>query len=170
MAAPILETERLVLRHLSEDDAPFVLGLLNEPSFLQFIGDRRVRTVDQARDYLRTGPILSYAQHGFGLLLVVRKSDDEPIGICGLLKHETLDDVDIGFAFRPAFWRQGYAVESASAVLAYALTSLGFARIVAITNPDNVGSIAVLQAIGLRFERTIRLSADEPELKLFAVG
>jgi RimJ/RimL family protein N-acetyltransferase len=170
MPAPVLETKRLVLRHLSEDDAPFVLGLLNEPSFLQFIGDRKVRTVDQAREYLRTGPILSYATNGFGLLLVVRKSDGEPLGICGLLKRETLDDVDIGFAFRPAFWLKGYAVESASAVLAYGLNVLGFARIVAITNPGNAGSIAVLEALGLRFERMMRLSDDEPELKLFAIG
>ena len=164
----ILETERLRLRHLTFDDAAFILDLLNEPSFLHFIGDKGVRTLDDARDYIATGPMTSYEQHGFGLYLVALKENDVPIGICGLLKREALDDADVGFAFLPAFWRQGYAFESTAAMLAYGREALGLKRIVAIVQPDNVGSIKTLEKAGLTFERRVRLSEEEPEILLYA--
>ena len=113
----VVETPRLTLRRFTLDDAEFIFGLLNQPSFLEFIGDKGVRTLDDARDYLLKGPIASYETFGFGLYLVNRKQDGTPIGMCGLLKREALQDVDIGFAFLPEFWSKGYAVESASAVL-----------------------------------------------------
>ena len=114
----LLETPRLELRRLTVDDAPFMLGLLNEPSFIQFIGDRGVRTIEEAQTYISLGPMASYARFGFGLYLVELKSPRTPIGICGILKREELPEPDIGFAFRPAFWSQGYAWEAASAVKA----------------------------------------------------
>src|SRR5580693_8807982 len=120
----VLETERLVLRRMTEADAAFILGLLNEPSFLHFIGDRHVHTLDAAREYIVSGPMASYARHGFGLYLTLRKEDDVPIGICGLLKRDTLDDVDIGFALVPAFWSQGYASEAAGAMFAFGIDVL----------------------------------------------
>jgi len=116
----ILETDRLRLRQLSIDDAEFILRLLNEPSFIQNIGDRGVRTIDDARGYIVKGPITSYETFEFGLWMVETKSPSAPIGICGLLKREVLDDVDIGYALLPEFWSQGYALESASAVISYA--------------------------------------------------
>jgi RimJ/RimL family protein N-acetyltransferase len=164
----VLETERLALRKLTIDDAAFILDLLNEPSFLHFIGDKGVRTVEQARDYIRNGAIASYEQHGFGLFLAFIKDGGVPIGMCGLLKRENLDDVDIGFAFKPQFWLKGYAFEAAAAVMGYGRNTLGLKRIVAITNPDNTGSIRVLEKVGLKFERMIRLSEGAPEIKLFA--
>ncbi len=164
----ILETERLRLRRLSLDDAAFILELLNEPSFLHFVGDKGVRTLDDARDYILTGPMASYERHGFGLYLVERKEKGIPMGICGLLKRDALDDVDVGFAFCPAFWLQGYAFESASAVIAYGRRALGLNRIVAVTQSDNVGSIKTLEKIGLTFEKMISLSEDGPEIQLFA--
>ena len=164
----ILETERLRLRRLSLDDAAFILELLNEPSFLHFIGDKGVRTLDDARDYILTGPMASYERHGFGLYLVELKERGVPMGTCGLLKRDALDDPDVGFAFRPAFWLQGYAFESASAVIAYGRRALGLNRIVAVTQSDNVGSIKTLEKIGLTFEKMIRLSEDGPEIQLFA--
>jgi RimJ/RimL family protein N-acetyltransferase len=164
----ILETERLQLRQLTLDDAGFVLRLLNEPSFIQNIGDREVRTIDQAHDYIRRGPLASYAKFGFGLWLVETKSDIAPIGICGLLKRDVLDDVDIGYALLPEFWSQGYALETASAVMSYAGKTLGLSRVVAVTNPDNQASIRLLEKMGFRFERMVRLSDDAPEIKLFA--
>lgn len=164
----ILETERLLLRQFSEQDAEFILELLNEPSFIQNIGDRNVRTLDAARAYLLNGPVASYAKNGFGLYLVALKETNEPIGMCGLIKRETLDDVDIGYAFLPRFWSRGYAVEAARAVKIYAKDGVGLKRIVAITDPANAGSIRVLEKLGLRFEKMIRLSADDIELKLFA--
>jgi RimJ/RimL family protein N-acetyltransferase len=164
----VIETERLNLRRLSVDDAEFLLELLNEPSFIRNIGDKGVRTVSDACQYALDGPIASYDRHGFGLYLVELKESGQAIGMCGLVKRESLADVDVGFAFLPSFWSRGYALEAASAVKAYGLDVLGLKRLVAITNPDNAGSIRVLEKIGLKYERMIRLSEDGPEIKLYA--
>lgn len=164
----ITETERLILRKLTTDDAPFILDLLNQPSFIQFIGDRGIRTLGDACQYILNGPVASYERHGFGLYLTLLKGGEIPIGICGLIKREALADVDVGFAFLPQFWLKGYAFESASAVVDYGKKTLGIQRIVGITTPDNIGSIRVLEKLGLRFERMVKLSANEPELKLFS--
>lgn len=164
----VLETDRLLLRRLTTDDAGFILELLNEPSFIRFIGDKGVRTLDEAREYIRNGPVDSYQRHGFGLYLTALKEGVVPVGICGLLKRESLEDVDVGFAFLPRFWSRGYAFEAASAVTDYARSHLGLNRLVAITNPDNDASIRVLEKLGLRFERMVRLSEDSSEIKLFA--
>jgi RimJ/RimL family protein N-acetyltransferase len=163
----VLETERLVLRQLSTGDAPFILELLNQPSFLQYIGDRGVRNLDDAREYILKGPVDSYDRLGFGLYLTARKQDGVPIGICGLVKREGLDDVDIGYAFLPAYWSKGYASEAAAAVLDYAKIVLRLQRIVAITSPDNQSSIKLLQKLGMRFDKMIRLSEDDHEVQLF---
>src|ERR1700752_686959 len=104
MLMRILETDRLILRKLSVEDAEFILELLNEPSYLRFIGDKGVRTLDDARDYILEGPVDSYERHGFGLYLAELKESGVPIGICGLLRRESLENVDIGYAFLPAFW------------------------------------------------------------------
>ena len=165
----ILETERLLLRQFSAEDAEFILELLNEPSFIQNIGDRGVRSLAEANSYILNGPIASYAKNGFGLYLVVLKETNESIGMCGLIKRDGLDDVDIGYAFLPEFWSRGYAVESALAVKEYAKNAIGLRRLVAITDPANRGSIRVLEKIGLRFERMIQLSTDDIELALFVV-
>src|ERR1700694_4605728 len=129
----VLETVRLTLRRLSLDDAGFILALLREPSFLRYIGDKGVRTRDDACRYIADGPMASYDRFGFGLYLVQRKAGGEPIGICGLLKRGWLEDVDLGFALQPRFWGEGYAFEAASAVLAHARERLGLRRIVAVT-------------------------------------
>ncbi len=163
----ILETERLALRKLAAADAEFILELLNEPSFIKNIGDKGVRTNADAVRYIQNGPVASYERFGFGLYLVELKGSSVPIGICGLLKRESLQDVDVGFAFLPQFWSKGYAVESASAVMDYGRNVLGIGRIVAITAPENYGSIKVLEKIGLKFERMTRLSEGESEVKLF---
>ena len=164
----ILETDRLILRHLTIEDAEFVLKLLNEPSFLSFIGDKGVRTLDDARNYILKGPVESYQRFGFGLYLTELKENGIPIGICGLLKRESLKDVDIGYAFLPQFWGQGYASEAAAAVMAFGKSALGLNRIVAVTSPDNHSSIKVLEKLGLKFAQMVRLSEGEPEIKLFA--
>jgi RimJ/RimL family protein N-acetyltransferase len=153
---------------MSLDDAEFILELLNDPSFLRFIGDKGVRTTEDARRYILTGPLDSYERHGFGLWLVELKESETPIGICGLLKRDTLDDVDIGFAFLPQYRSKGYALESAAAVMDYGRKVLGLRRVVAITNEDNAGSIRVLEKIGMSFDRMIRLSDDGPEIRLLA--
>jgi RimJ/RimL family protein N-acetyltransferase len=163
-----LDTPRLVLRPLTEDDDVFIVSLLNDPAFLRFIGDRGVRTPEGARGYIRRGPIASYERFGHGLLLVALRDSQTPIGICGLLKRETLDDVDVGFAFLPEYCGKGYGYESASAVLADGRASLGLRRIVAITDPDNVASIRLLEKLGLPFERMITMPDERKALRLRA--
>jgi [ribosomal protein S5]-alanine N-acetyltransferase len=166
----VIETARLDLRRLTPDDAPFMLDLLNQPSFIENIGDRHVRTLDDAREYIRNGAVASYERHGFGLYLVVVKDTGEAAGICGLVKRDGLHDVDIGFAFLPQHWKKGYAVESAAAVMDFAANVVGLERLVAITSPDNRPSIRVLEKIGLAFETTIRLTPTSEPLKLFSTS
>ena len=163
----VLETERLVLRRFSAGDAEFIVQLLNEPSFIQNIGDKGVRSTADALRYIETGPVANYERLGFGLYLVELKETRESIGLCGLIKREGLTDIDVGFAFLPSFWSKGYAFEAASAVTAYGRDVLGIQRIVAITAPDNTLSINVLKKLGLRFAQMIKLSESEPELRLF---
>ena len=166
---PALETARLTLRRIGLDDDGFILALLNEPSFLVHIGDKGVRTREDARRYITDGPLASYARFGFGLWLVQRKDGGEPIGICGLLQREWLEDVDLGFALRPEFWGRGYAFEAASAVLAHGREEFGLRRIVAVTSLDNTPSIQLLARLGFRFERIGRFTDGGPELRLFAL-
>ncbi|HEX5944180.1 MAG TPA: GNAT family N-acetyltransferase [Anaerolineales bacterium] len=163
----ILETERLILRQLTTDDSAFILELLNDPSFIRNIGDRNVRTIDDACSYILNGPVASYAKNGFGLYLVLLKETNESIGMCGLIKRDGLEDVDIGYALLPAFWFKGYAVEAARAMMAYGKDVIGLKRLIAIVDPANEGSIRVLEKIGLRYEKMVRLSADDIDLKLF---
>lgn len=166
MHSDVIQTQRLVLRQLELNDADFIVELLNEAAFLQFIGDKGVRTLDDACEYIRKGPMDSYERNGFGLYAVCL-GDGTRAGICGLVKREGLGDVDVGFAFLSRHHSKGYAAESAAAILEHARRVLGLQRVVAITSPENFGSIAVLEKIGLKFERMVRLAQDSPELKLF---
>lgn len=163
---PVLETERLFLRPFAVDDAQFILTLLNEPSFLRYIGDRQVRSLEDARQYILNGPVASYERNGFGLYLVQLRDSHTPLGMCGLIKRDELPDPDIGFAFLPAFWNRGFAFEAATAVLSDARERLRLQRILAITSLDNDASIKLLERLGFRFERVMKLSADQ--VKLFS--
>jgi [ribosomal protein S5]-alanine N-acetyltransferase len=166
-AAIILETERLRLRRVTEEDAGFILSLLNEPSFIQNIGDKGVRTLDDARGWVRTGPNASHEQHGFGLDLVELRDSGTPIGFCGLLKRDHLEHPDVGYAFVPEFWSLGYAVESAAAVVKHAREVLGLGRLLAVTSPDNVASGRVLERIGFQYQGMTDWTNDE-QVRLYA--
>ena len=163
----VAETVRLRLSRLTPGDAPFILELLNDPDFLRFIGDRGVRNPDDAVAYIQNGPAASYQRHGFGLYLVTVRESAVPAGICGLLRRDTLDDADIGFAFLPAFRGQGYALEAAAAVMRHAERDFGLARVVAIVSPGNQASRRLLERLGFRFERLIRLGEETAEVELF---
>lgn len=164
----VTETARLILRWLDTNDSAFILELVNEPSWIRYIGDRGVRTLPDAMRYIQNGPMDMYQRLGFGLYRVELKELGVPIGICGLIKREGLEDVDLGFAFLPTFWRKGYALESASAVMSYARTALGLARIVAVLSRDNDRSVKLLEKLGFRAEGTVRLQPDGEELALYA--
>jgi RimJ/RimL family protein N-acetyltransferase len=165
----VAETARLRVRWLNADDAAFILELVNEPSWIRYIGDKGVKTPQDAGRYIEDGPVAMYKREGFGLYMVELKDSGEPIGICGLIKREALKDVDLGFAFLPGFWRRGYAFESAAAVMRYASSVLGLRRIVAILSPDNHRSSGLLEKLGFSFEGTVRLKPKDEELKLYAI-
>ncbi len=162
----VLETERLVLRQLTLDDAPFIFRLVNEPSWLRFIGDKGVRNLDDARHYLLTGPLDMYSRFGFGMFLVELKDGGRHIGTCGLLKRDSLPDADVGYALLPEHWGKGYAIEAVAAVLSYGRDTHGLNRILAIVSPDNSSSIRVLEKAGLKFERMMQLTQKD-EVKVF---
>ena len=164
----VIQTRRLNLRWLAESDAEFIFDLLNQPSWLKFIGDRGVCNLDDAREYIKTGPLAMINTYGFGLYLTEIKASRTPIGLCGLLKRETLNDVDMGFAFHPDFWGQGYANEAARACMNYARDNLQLERIVAITVPSNNASIRLLKTIGMQYEKEISLGNSSEVLQLYA--
>ena len=162
------ETERLALRLLATDHAPFINQLLNDPAWLRFIGDRGVRSVEDADRYILTGPVAMYERLGFGLCMTERKSVRVPMGICGLIKRDGLADIDIGFAFLPQFRGCGYGSEAALATMAYGKSTLRLKRIVGITSPDNLSSITLLEKIGLKYECMVRFPKSDVDTMLFA--
>lgn len=165
----ILETARLVLRQMSVDDAAFMLTLLNDPSWLRFIGDRGVRTLDDARHYILQGVMANYARFGYGFYLVVLKETGVAIGMCGLAKRDYLEHADIGFAFLPEYGGQGYAFEAAVATLNYARHQLCLPRVLATTRLDNLRSSVLLEKSGLHLEKIFLHPDGDRELKLYAI-
>ena len=165
----VLETDKLILRRLSANDAEFILRLLNDPSWLNFIGDMGTRTIEDVRNYILKGPVEMYSRHGFGLYLVETKSNGVSVGICGLIKRDSLEDVDIGFAFLPEFRNRGYAYEAASATMEYGKETFDLNRLLAITSSDNNVSGKLLEKLGFNFEKMTELSKDAKEIKLFAI-
>lgn len=165
----VTETKRLRLAYLSEADDAFILELLNDPAFLEHIGDRKVRTLEDARAYITKGPRAMYAQHGFGLYLVTVCATGAKAGMCGILKRDVIADPDIGFAFLPAFRSQGFAREAAEAMLTHAIEVHGLARLAAIVGPGNAPSIRLLEQIGFGVEGRITMPGETQELLLMGV-
>jgi len=164
----ILNTKRLELIRVSEDDAPFIFKLVNTPTFIKYIGDRGVETLDDAKKYILDGPVRSYREFGFGLFLMKLKNDDIPIGMCGLLKRKSLPDVDIGFAIMPEYEKRGYTYEASSAVMEYAENEVGLERIIAITTEENKVSIHLLEKLGLTFEEKLNVDEFKKEMLLYS--
>ena len=167
MAMVVAESGRLLIRHFTLADLPFIVALLNDPAFIANIGDRGVRTLADAEAYLQNGPIASYTQHGFGLNLVIQKSSGKSIGMCGLIRRASLPDVDIGYAFLPAYTGQGYAREAARLIMQIARQRHDLDRLLAIVNPDNNRSIRLLQKLGFDFVRPTRLQPEAEPISLF---
>ena len=165
----VLETSRLVLRWLDIKDASFIFHLLNDPSWIQNIGDKGIRTLDDAENYIRNGPIAMYMRYGFGLFLVQLKDSQTSIGLCGLIKRKALKDVDIGYAFLPEYWGKGYAMESASTVISYGKSIHRLSRLVGITLPSNHSSVKLLQKLGFQFEAIVMTTADTKELEMYSI-
>ena len=165
----ILETERLRLRTVEHNDAAFYLALVNTPGFLAFIGDRGIRTIEAAEKAIADGPVAMQAALGHSIWLVESKQDGQALGMSGLIKRDTLDHVDIGYAFLPEHWGKGYAYEAGAAVLDHARNAIGLARLLAIVSPGNAASIALLEKLGLAFEKVVHLTPDDPGTNLYQI-
>ncbi len=159
----ILQTERLIIRHINTNDAEFMLALLNDPAWIKNIGDRGVRTLEEAKGYILDRMVKSYEDYGYGLYVVELKKDQLPIGISGLVNRDTLEDIDIGFGFLQEYRGKGYAYEASAAVMDYA-KKLGIKRIVGITIKENKPSIKLLEKLGLRYEKTITLGDKKDDV------
>jgi len=157
----------LLIRQFRLSDAGFILQLLNSPGWLEYIGDRNIRTIDDAEAYLANGPIKSYEINGFGISMVLMKDGEIPIGACGLLKRDYLEDADLGFAFMPEYMGKGYGYESAAAMINYGKNELNISHIKAFTVPNNTPSINLLKKLGFGFEKTFIIPGEEEELFLF---
>ena len=164
----ITETPRLRIRELTVDDAEFIFGLVNEPSFLEHIGDKGVRNLEDARQFILEGPWASHRDRGYGQFLVELKEGGDPIGVCGLLYREALDVSDIGCAFLPQYWRRGFAYEAACAVMEYGRSTLGIDKIVGLTSEENVASIKAMEKLGMSFEKMVKMSDDDQGTALFS--
>ena len=165
----ILETERLRLRTLDQNDAVFYLALVNTPGFIEFIGDRGIRTVEAAAQAIVDGPMAMQARLGHSIYLVEDKASGQPLGMSGLIKRDTLEHVDIGYAFLPEHCGKGYAYEAGRAVVTHARDDIGLPRLLAIVSPGNVASIGLLQKLGLAMERVVHLSAEDTGTNLYSL-
>lgn len=161
------ETERLFLRPTNTEDAEFLLELMNSPKWLKNIGDRKVRTVQDAINYIETKVKTQQQRLGFSNYTVIRKSDQTKIGTCGLYDRDGLEGVDIGFAFLPEYEKMGYAYESASKMMEMGIQHFGLTKISAITLQENRESQRLIEKLGLKFEKRIKLPNDEEELLLY---
>ena len=166
----ILETDRLYLRHLIRDDAEFILRLLNEPSWLEFIGDKHVSNLNDAKKYIELSAITLYQQFGFGLFLVSNKDNDLPLGLCGLIKRDDLEHADLGYAFLPEFWQQGFALEAVNSVLHYAKHEHQLTKLLALTKSSNKPSINLLNKVNFQFDRDLKLLDDEENLHIYELS
>jgi RimJ/RimL family protein N-acetyltransferase len=168
-ADPVLSTARLALRWLTTADAAFMLRIWNDTDFVRYVGDRGLRSDEEARLALERGPLRLYAELGYGPDLLTLKSTGEPIGICGLFRRDGLPDPDIGFALLPGYRGDGYANEAADAVIGQARDRLGLTRLTAIVAADNANSVRLIEKLGLRFEQVLRLGGDDREACLYAI-
>ncbi len=165
----ILETARLRLRTITADDAPFYYELVNDPTWLEFIGDKGIRSVEQARAAIIDGPVAMQARHGHSLYVMERKQDCRALGLCGLIRRDFLPDVDIGYAIRPEHFGQGYTFEAAQAVLQLARGPLGITRVLGLTAPGNINSIRLLNKLGLRFQEIKLLPPGDRPTNIYAI-
>lgn len=163
----ILETGRLRLRTLEQSDAEFYLAVVNTPGFLEFIGDRGIRTVEAAAKAIAEGPMAMQASLGHSIYLVELKESGQALGMSGLIKRDTLEHVDIGYAFLPGHCGQGYALEAALAVREHARRDIGLAHLLAITSPGNAASIRLLEKIGMRLDKIVHLTPEDPGTRLY---
>lgn len=165
----VAETNRLIISKFTLKDANFFLKLVNTPNWLKYIGDRNIKTVEEAKKSIEEGHFKSYKNNGFGFYKVLLKEENnKTIGTCGLIKRDALENVDIGFAFLPEYEKKGFGYEASIEIIKLAKVQFGIKKLVAITNADNINSIKLLEKLGLTYEKKVKPFDDDKELLLFA--
>ncbi|MES2770078.1 MAG: GNAT family N-acetyltransferase [Bdellovibrionota bacterium] len=164
----VLETERLIFRRTNDSDAEFMKKLMNSPGFIENIGDRNIKTLEDAKVHIASKYTASYEANGYGLFTVELRNKT-PIGTCGLVKRDPKEDPDIGFAYLPEFWGKGYAIEAALGVLDYSKNILKLKRVLGITIPSNIGSIKTLEKAGLKFIKMSISEVDGAEIRVYEI-
>ena len=164
-----IDTERLELCRLTLDDAGLMLAIWNDPAFIRFVGDRGIRTIDEARVALEEGAFRLYAEHGIGPYRMTLKSDGCAVGICGLFRRDGLADTDIGFSTLPQYCGRGYGFEAASAVVAHARVDARLNRLTALVSPQNIASVRLIEKLGMMFEKMVRIPGDTADVRLYAM-
>ena len=164
----IAETERLIIKKFTTNDASFFKDLVNMPHWLKYIGDRNIKTITDAETYIKNTHLKSYKSVGFGFYKLILKETNIPIGSCGLVKRDELEDVDIGFAFLEEYEKQGFGFEASKAVIKLAKNEFGIEKLLAITVPYNIGSIKLIEKLGFKYEKRVKPFEDDEELLLFA--
>jgi len=168
-ALPQLKTERLHLRWLTEDDADLMLAIWNDPAFIRFVGDRGIRTLDEALEAMRGGVLKLYRDFGYGPYRLAVHGSDEAMGICGLFKRENLEFPDIGYGLLPAFCGAGYAFEAARAAADHAREHMQLSELCAIVTPANTRSVHLLEKLGMTAGEPIRMPGDDEDVVLYSV-
>ncbi|MGB1209829.1 MAG: GNAT family N-acetyltransferase [Lacinutrix venerupis] len=164
----VAKTNRLIISKFTIEDAPFFMNLVNTPNWIKHIGDRNIKTIKQAEESIKNGHLKSYKTHGFGFYILRLKENLKPIGTCGLIKRDTLEDIDFGFAMLPQYEKLGFGFESSQAILDLARNKFKLNRITAITLETNKNSIKLLQKLGFLYEKQVKPFDDDKELLLFA--
>ncbi|EKO3782356.1 GNAT family N-acetyltransferase [Vibrio harveyi] len=164
-----LTTKRLTLRLVSVEDAPFILELYNQPDFYRFVGDKQIRTLEEAKRYIQDNMLRMQELKGVSLLVVETNHDKQPVGICGLVKRDTLTAFDLGYGYLPSAYGKGYAKEAASVVVDFAREEMNIENLVAITNNDNIRSISLLEKLGFQFERVEQTYNNGRTLQLYTM-
>jgi ribosomal-protein-alanine N-acetyltransferase len=166
----LIETERLTMRRITPHDADLMLAVWNDPAFVRYVGDRGIRTIEQAAKAIEEGAMRLFSEHGFGPYRMALKTDDTAVGICGIFAREGMDEPDLGFSVLPEFCKRGFAYESAVAVIRHARVDLKLPRLTAIVSPENAASVGLIEKLGLQFERMIRLPGENSDISLYAVS
>jgi RimJ/RimL family protein N-acetyltransferase len=167
--AATLRTERLELGWFTLEDAPLMLAIWNDPAFMRFVGDRGVRTLEEAEAAMRDGVLQLYTSYGYGPFRVTRIDDAADIGICGLFRRDGLDEPDVGFALLPEYRGNGFGFEASRVVLDHARDALALPAVTAIVSAGNAASIGLLEKLGLSFDRVMRLPGDDSDVRLYRI-
>ncbi|CAV26369.1 GNAT family N-acetyltransferase [Vibrio atlanticus] len=165
-----VETARLRLRMITPQDAAFIQRLYSSEDFLRYVGDKEITDAGKAVEYIENNILKMHQEKDVCLLVVEIKDSSTPIGVCGLIKRDTLESHDIGYGFVPEVYGQGFGLEAAQVIIEQAKHNADIDHLVAITTSDNIRSIALLTKLGFVFERVEEAINESVNLNLYGLS